>query len=75
MPFGNTVKLAHVALGLVPKILNPVDVILLVCKEFRMVDSEVMKIRNVQYIVGSPTVRIDNAVRNDLTLDNRDQSF
>ena len=75
MRLWNTIEFTHMTLRLVPKILNPVDVILLVCKEFRMVDSEVMKIRNVQYIVGSPTVRIDNAVRNDLTLDNRDQSF
>ena len=44
MLFGNTVEFAHVALGLVPKVLNPIDVILLVCKEFGMVDPEVMKI-------------------------------
>ena len=58
MLFRNTVEFTHVALGLVPKILNPVDVILLVCKEFGMVDPKVMEIRYVQHVVATPTVRI-----------------
>ena len=43
MLFGNTVKLAHMTLGLVPKILNTVDMILLVCKEFGTIDPEVFE--------------------------------
>jgi len=34
MLFWNTNKLAHTTLGLVPKILNAIDMIFLVCKEF-----------------------------------------
>ena len=63
------------ALRLVPKVLNPVDVVLLVCKEFGVVDSKVLEVRNIQYVVGFPTVPINNAVRDDLAFDNRDQSF
>jgi|TARA_B110000881_G_scaffold189249_1_gene179724 hypothetical protein len=71
----DTVEFAHVALRLVPKVLNPVDVVLLVCKEFGVVDSKVLEVRNIQYVVGFPAVPINNAVRDDLAFDNRDQSF
>ena len=54
MSLRNTVEFAHVPLGLVPKILNPVDVILLVSKEFGIVDPKVMEIRYVQHIVTAP---------------------
>ena len=60
------------AFGLVPKVLNPIDVVLLVCKAFGVVDSKMFKVRNIQNGVGLPAVRIDNAVRNDLAVDNRD---
>ena len=52
----NTVEFTHMTLCLVPEILNPVDVILLVCKEFGMVDPEVLEVRHVQDVVASPTV-------------------
>ena len=57
---------------LVPKVLYAVDVIFLVCKEFGVVDSKVLEVRNIQYVVGFPVVRINNAVRNDLAFNNRD---
>jgi hypothetical protein len=54
-------------------------VVLLVCKEFGVVDSKVLEVRNIQYVVGFPAVPINNAVNNavrdDLVFDNRDQSF
>ena len=43
MRLGNTIEFTHVALGLVPKILDAIDVIVAVCKELRMVDAEVVK--------------------------------
>ncbi len=75
MSLWDTVEFAHVALRLVPKVLNPVDVVLLVCNEFGVVDSKVLEVRNIQYVVGFPAVPINNAVRDDLAFDNRDQSF
>ena len=75
MSLWDTVEFAHVALRLVLKVLNPVDVVLLVCKEFGVVDSKVLEVRNIQYVVGFPAVPINNAVRDDLAFDNRDQSF
>ncbi len=73
MGLWNTVEFAHVALGLVPKILNPVDVILLVCKEFGMVDPKVMEIRYVQHVVTAPAIRINDAVGNNFTFDDWQQ--
>ena len=73
MLFRNTVEFTHVALGLVPKILNPVDVIALVCKEFVMVDPKMMEIRYVQDIVTAPAIRINNAIRNDFPFDDWQQ--
>ena len=70
MLFGNTVKLTHMVLGLVPKILNSIDVILLVCKEFGMVNPEVLEVRNIRHVIATPAVRIDDAVRHDFTLNN-----
>ena len=56
-------------LRLVPEIFDAIDVISFVCKEFRVVDPKVLKVRNIQYIVASPAVRIDDAIRYDFTLD------
>ena len=44
MSLGYTVKFAHMPLGLVPKILDTIDVIMPVGKQFRMIDPKVMKI-------------------------------
>ncbi len=73
MGLWNTVEFAHMALGLVPKVLDTIDVVLLVCKEFGMVDPKVMEIRYVQHVVAAPTVRINDAIRNDFTFDDRQQ--
>ncbi len=49
-------------LRLVPEILNPVDVVLLVGEQLRMVHSEVMEVRHIQHVVAPPTVRVDDSV-------------
>jgi len=56
MLLGNTVEFTHMTLCLVTKVLNAIDVILLVCKEFRVVDTEMLKIRYIQHVVASPTI-------------------
>ncbi len=68
MLLGNTVEFAHMTLRLVPKILDPVDVIFLVCKEFGMVDAKMPKVRNIQHVIPSPAVRIHNTVRYNFAL-------
>ena len=72
MGLWDTVEFAHMTLRLVPKILNPVDVVWLVGEQLRMVDSEVMEVRHIQHVVASPTVRVDDAVRHDLARHDRE---
>ena len=63
MRLGNTIEFTHVALGLVPKILDAIDVIVAVCEELRMVDAEVMDVRHIQNIIAEPAVGINDAIR------------
>ena len=44
MGLWDTVEFAHMALRLVPEILDPVDVIFLVGKELRVIDPKVFEI-------------------------------
>ncbi len=74
MDLWNTVEFAHMTLCLVPKILYSVDVIFLVCKKFRVVDAEMLKVRHVQHVVASPAIGIDDAIRYDFPLNDRHQS-
>jgi hypothetical protein len=55
-------------LRLVPKAFDAIDVISFVCKEFGMVDTEVLEVRNIQHVIPSPAIRIDDAIRYYLTL-------
>ena len=71
MLLGNTVKLPHMTLRLVPKILDTVDMILFVCKKFGMVDAKMLKVRDVQDVVTAPTVRIDDTIRHHLAFNDR----
>ena len=41
------VKPAHVTLGLVPEVLDPIDVILLIGKQLRVVDTHMPKRANI----------------------------
>ena len=61
------------ALCLVPEILDSVDVITGVGKEFGVVDSKMLEVRNIQHIVGLPAVGINDAVRDDFALNDRYQ--
>ncbi len=58
----DAVQTAHVMLGLVPEILDSIDVILLIGKELRVIDMAVMEVAHIKSIVGSEGVGIDDAV-------------
>ena len=61
------------AFGLVPKILDTVDVIISVGEQLRMVEAEVVEVGNVQHIVAPPTVGIDDTIGDYFAFDNRYQ--
>ena len=69
----NTIVLAQVALRLVPKILDPVDMVLPFSKQKRMIDPVVLEPGHVQRVVAPPAVSINNAVGSDFFLYNRHQ--
>ncbi len=59
--------------GLTPEILNPVNVVLPVCKMSTVIDTEVAKLTGIQYIVGTMAIGIHHTVQPDLLPDNRQQ--
>ena len=52
----DTIEFAHVTLGLVPKILNAIDVISSLCKELRMIDAGVLERADIKRVVAPPAV-------------------
>ena len=71
----NTVKFAHVTLGLVPEILDTVDVVVSICKQDRMVDAVVLEGADIERIVASPTIRIDDTIGHNFALNYGHQSI
>jgi hypothetical protein len=65
----DAVEPAHVALGLVPKVLDSIDVIPLISEEPRVVDAAVVEGAHVKGIVGSEGIGVNDAVRFDPLLD------
>jgi hypothetical protein len=53
---------------LVPKTLYSIDGVSSIGEELGMVNSEVMKVRDVQHVITPPTVRINDAVGHYLAL-------
>jgi len=60
------------ALDLRPEIVDPVDVIFIVCKQFRMIDTEMLEFRYIQHVIlcydnqsnpQSDTLRITSCVK------------
>ena len=54
-------EFVQVTLGLVPKVLNPVDMTLFICEAFKMACPEVLEVGNIQYVLTSPTIRMESA--------------
>ena len=53
---GNTVEFLQMTPCLVPEVLDAIDMILLVCKEFGVVDATVLEFRYIQHIVALPAI-------------------
>ncbi len=65
---GNAVEPSEVALGLVPEVLDPVDVVVLIGEQPRVVDAGVMEARHVKRVIAPEAVRVDDAVGQDHAL-------
>jgi len=63
----DAIKAAQVAFGLVPKILNAIDVIVLIGKQFRVVYAKMVKVAYVESVVGLKSVCINDTIRQDFS--------
>ena len=75
MVLGDAVVTAEMALGLVPKIFNPVDVVAVLGEQFRVIDPDVMEVRDIENIIGLEAIRVDDAVRPYLALNDGYERF
>ena len=73
MLFGDTVKFAQVALGLVPEVLDAVDVVFPGGKELGVIDPQMAEAGNIQGIVAGEGITIDDGVRHDPLLQDGQQ--
>ena len=71
MVLGNTIEFPQVTLGVVPKILYPINMVFVVSKKLAVVDPKMFKARNIKDIIARQAVCIDNAVWHDSLLDYR----
>ena len=71
MRLRNTVEFTHMALRLVPEILDTVDMVAVFSEELGVVDADMMKVRNVEHVMGSEAVRVDHAIKLYLAFNDR----
>jgi hypothetical protein len=67
----DTIKFSHVSFCLIPKVFNTVNVIMFFGKKGAVIDSEMFEFRDVQCIISTPTIGVDNTVRLNLFADYR----
>ena len=65
----NTVETAHMTLGLIPEVLDAVDVVLLIGEQLGVVDAVVLEAGYIEHVVGAEGIGIDDAVGDYLVLD------
>ena len=70
MRFRNTVETTHMALRLVPEILDPIDGIILMGKQLRVVDMDMPERGNIQGIIRPKPVGIDDTIGAYMLFDN-----
>jgi len=70
---GNAVVAAQMALGLVPEVLDPIDVVATVGKPLTVVDTLMSKLRHIKNIVGRKAICVDNGVWLDGSAHDRHQ--
>ena len=66
---GDAIETTHMTLGLIPEVLDAVDVVLLIGEQLGVVDAIVLETRYVEHVVGAKGSGVDDAVGDDLVLD------
>jgi hypothetical protein len=70
---GDGVIAPKMSLGLVPEVLDSVEVIALVGEQFEMFDPHVAELQDIEHVIASKTVGIDNAIRLNLLANSRNK--
>ncbi len=65
----DTVESTHVTLGLVPEVLDAVDVVLLVREQLGVVDAAVLEAGHIEHVVGAEDARVDDRLRQHLGIE------
>src|SRR5271156_1857051 len=65
----DAVEAAHMTLGLIPEVLDAVDMVLVIGEQLGVVDAIVLEARYIEHIVGTEGIGVDDAVGDDLVLD------
>lgn len=70
---GDAVVAPQMPFGLVPEIIDSVDVVALVGEQFGVVDPHVMELGDIEHIIAAKGIGIDHAAGSDLLADDRNK--
>ena len=74
MLFWHTVELSKLTFGLVPEVLNPIDVVALLHKGLGVINTAMFEVRHIQHVIRTVPIGVDNAVWHDLLVHDAQQS-
>lgn len=59
---GDAVVASEMSLGLVPEVLDAVDVVCIVGEQLRMIDADMVELRDIQHVIGAEGIGVDDGV-------------
>ena len=71
----DAIEATQMTLGLAPEVLDAVDVVLLIGEQLGVVDAAMLEARHIEHIVGTEGIGVDDAVGDDLVLNDCLQRF
>ena len=69
--FRDAIEAAQVTFGLVPEILDAIDMVAVLHEGFRVIDPHMAELGNIKGVIAGKAVRVDNAIRLDGLPDDR----
>jgi hypothetical protein len=67
--FRNAVVTPHVSFGLVPKVLDAIDMIVRIGEELRVIDQVMMELRDIQHNECPEAIGVDDTIRSNILSD------
>ena len=66
---GDAVETTHMTLGLIPEVLDAIDVVLLIGEQLGVVDAVVLETRYIEHVIGTKGIGVDDTVGDNLVFD------